>query len=226
MSHAVLILARNNLILTQRTIESVQAQDVPTEIFVVDNDSTDGTSSWLSEINIQHALFRPQLGVSAGWNYGLQYLFRLHDHVLVLNNDVVLPYWFYRFLLAYEPYPFITGVAVDKMPTEPSEAMPVTPNPDFSAFLIRKSAWDAIGEFDADMKYYCSDCSYHVRGHRLGIPMGKANIPYLHERSSTMNLASPEERAAIQKQADCDRQVFRDIYGCVPGEAAYDDLFR
>jgi len=228
MSHAVLILAHNNLELTQRAIASVQQQDIPTEIFVVDNGSTDGTTEWLSMLppsKIKHWTFRPQLGVSAGWNYGLQYLFRLYDHVLVLNNDVELPPWGYRFLL-HNDVSFVTGVAVDYRPTEPAMPMPLTPNPDFSCFLIWKDAWMNIGPFNEDMKYYASDCCYHVRGHRLGIPMMKANVPYFHASSSTLKNADPEERAAIQKQADCDRQVFRDIYGCVPGEAAYDDLFR
>jgi hypothetical protein len=104
--------------------------------------------------------------------------------------------------------------------------MPLTPNPDFSAYMIRKSAWEAIGPFNPDMKYYCSDCDYHVRGHRIGVPMMKANVPYYHERSSTMNLAPDEEKAAICRQADADRAVFRSKYGCIPGEPAYDELFK
>jgi GT2 family glycosyltransferase len=220
----VLILAHNNLALTQRTVASVQAQDIPTELFVIDNDSTDGTTKWL-QARENHATFRPQLGVSAGWNYGLQHLFRLHEHVLVINNDVVLPYWFYRFLLGYE-VPFVTGVAVDKMPTEPAERMPLTPNPDFSAFLIHKAAWETIGQFNVDMKYYSSDQDYHVRGWLAGVPMMKANVPYYHERSSTLKLAEPSEREAIQRQADADREMFRLKWGVVSGSPDYEAIFK
>ena len=120
----------------------------------------------------------------------------------------------------------MTGVAVDKMPTEPAERMPLTPNPDFSAFLIHRTAWNKIGEFNEDMRFYASDCDYHVRGHRLRVPMMKANVPYYHESSSTLNLAPTEEQDAIRRQADADRQVFRNIYGCVPGEPTYEDLFK
>lgn len=225
MAHPVLILARNNMELTKKTIASVEAQDVSTAIYVIDNDSTDGTTQWLAENGICKFTFRPQLGVSDGWNFGLRYLFKQYDHVLVLNNDVILPYWFYRFLLGYD-MPFITGVAIDTMPTAPSEQMPLSPNPDFSAFLIRKKVWEEVGEFNVDMKFYASDCDYHVRGHRECIPMLKANVPYFHASSSTLKNANPDERRCIEEQANSDRKVFRDIYGCIPGEPAYNDLFR
>src|ERR1019366_2359061 len=119
----VLILAHNNLALTQRAVASVMGQDIPTDIFVIDNDSTDGTAQWLLAQGIRHAPFRPQLGVSVGWNYGLQYLFRLYEHVLVINNDVILPRWFYNVLLMPN-VPFVTGVSTDVMPTEPPERSP------------------------------------------------------------------------------------------------------
>jgi GT2 family glycosyltransferase len=220
------MLCRNNLELSKRAANSVMGQDVETELFVIDNDSTDGTQEWLHKDGIAHATFRPQLGVSVGWNYGLQYLFRLHDHVLVINNDVVLPPWFYGELLSYDDVPFVTGVAVDVMPEDTAPYMPLTPNPDFSAFLIHRHAWDVIGQFSGDMKFYASDCDYHIRGHRLGIPMMKANVPYYHESSSTLKLASQEERDEINRQADADRQTFRNLYGCVPGEPEYDSLFK
>jgi hypothetical protein len=73
---------------------------------------------------------------------------------------------------------------------------------------------------------YCSDCDMHVRAHRLGIPLWKASVPYNHERSSTMNRSTPEERNKIQSQANRDRAVFESIYHCLPGTDAYNELFK
>lgn len=223
----VLILTHNNLFLTRRTISSVLAQDIPTFINIIDNGSTDGT----------HEVFEPEIliayasnkGVSRGWNDGLDVLFRREhaDHVLVLNNDVVLPPWFFRYLLGY-PTPFITGIAVDDMDDirEPATEQPLCPHPDFSAFLICREAWEKIGEFDERMKLYASDCDYHIRGHRLGVSMMKANVPYFHASSSTLKNASPEERIQIEAQANADRAVFHSLYGCLPGTPEYNKLFE
>src|SRR6266446_4737850 len=118
----VLILTRNNLELTKRAVESVAQQGIPTELLILDNGSTDGTKEWLSSQNKsgRWLRFSDNSGVSHGWNVGLRLSFEpdlqgsdlpFADHVLVINNDVVLPSWFYRQLLAYDK-PFISVVSV------------------------------------------------------------------------------------------------------------------
>jgi GT2 family glycosyltransferase len=225
----VLILTMNNLELTKACIESVRNQDVEAAIGVVDNGSTDGTLEWLSEQrDVQIVKFGENRGVSIGWNVGLELVFtghnRPHDSVLVINNDAILPPWFLSELLSYDA-PFVTGVAVDQMPTERPQRMPLNPHPDFSAYLIRRDCWETVGPFDEHMKLYASDCDFHIRAHRLGIPLWKANVPYYHVNSQTMKRATPEARRAIEEQANKDREVFRSIYGCLPGEPAYYALF-
>jgi len=224
----VLILVRNCFELTKRCIESVRAQDVDDlEIWVVDNGSSDGVSEWLhDQEDVCSWEFRENLGVSKGWNYGLeeQFAFQKSKHCLVINNDVVLPPWFYRTLLSYDA-PFVTGVAIDTMPLDEPERMPLTPHPDFSAFLIRRECWEKVGKFDEDMVLYASDCSYHVRAHRLGVPLMKANVPFYHVNSQTMKRANTEEKRWIQEQANKDRAVFKAKYGCLPGTPEYAKLF-
>lgn len=226
----VLLLTHNNLALTQRCVESVRKQDIPKEILIIDNGSTDETDLWLSEeVQLNRFMLDANKGVSYGWNVGLFYWLRERQagHVLVLNNDTYIPPYFYRELLTYE-VPFVTGFDVksmDEIETCPSR-YPLQPHPDFSAFLIRQPAWETIGPFNDAMKIYCSDCDYHIRGHRLGVGMWKATVPYYHERSSTMRLAPPEERDAIAAQAGEDRKVFQSLYGCIPGDASYANLFR
>lgn len=221
----VLILTRNCLELTKRCVESVRRQDVPTETYIIDNGSTDGTHEWVEETRIGFEYFLNlgwNRGVSAGWNEMLVELFRDHDHVLVLNNDTIIPPWFYSKLLACN-VPFVTGVSVDNMDAiaYPSQWAEMGECPDFSCFLIRREAWEQIGPFDEGMKHYASDIDYHVRARKLGIPLWNAGVPFYHERSSTLKLASLEDRRAIEIQADADRSYFKAKWG-VPVEKAGD----
>jgi len=230
----VLILTHNNLELTKRCVESVKAQDIETRIYVVDNGSSDSTEDWVfDEIHESRIyslrLCKTNMGVSRGWNLELSMMFAEgKPHCLVLNNDTIIPPWFYRMLLDYDQ-PFVTGIAVDQMKTiedPPPFPWPLDPHPDFSAFLIRREAWELVGPFDERMKLYASDCSWHVEAHRKGLRLWKACVPYYHERSSTLNKAPDFERAQIQEQADRDREVFRSLYGCLPGTQAYENLFK
>jgi GT2 family glycosyltransferase len=228
----VLILTMNNLALTKRCIESVRVQDVGDIVpCILDNASTDGTPEWLHSqcATIKGQGYTTNRGVSFGWNDGLKTLFKLcqEDHVLVIGNDTVIPPWFYRELLSYDQ-PFVTGVAVDDMAMiaqPPDQRYPLTENPDFSAFLIRRDCWEKVGPFDERMKLYSSDQDYHIRAHRKGVRLYKACVPYYHERSSTLNNACPSERAEIEQQANADRQVLRQKWGCSAGGPDYEALF-
>ena len=111
----------------------------------------------------------------------------------------------------------------------------LSPYPCFSAFLIRRSCWEKVGPFeepsskDASDGFFgwAGDCSYHVRAHRLGIPLYKSGVPFFHEAGSTMRNAPEEERKWFADRANKDREVFREKYGCVPGEEpAYTNLFK
>lgn len=235
----VLILSHNCLELTKKCVESVRAQDIETSLLIFDNGSTDGTREWLETIdgsvvgNTKNtAVWKESsnCGVSKGWNFGLNTIFKWwinKDHVLVLNNDTILPPWFYRTLLSHEG-PFITGVSVGSMDeiASPPPRKDLAPCPDFSAFLIRRECWEKVGLFDEQMKFYASDNDYHVRARRAGLPLMNAGVPFYHERSSTLKQSSPEERREIESQADADRQAFKALYGCMPWEPEYAELFK
>src|SRR5262249_37811048 len=154
--------------------------------FVVDNGSYDGTPKWCFEAGGGCVEFPHNIGVSAGWNQGLENLFGYGgQHVLVVGNETIFGPWAYRWLLFFNQ-PFITGVAVDKMEAlrEPHETYyGLDPHPDFSCFLIRRECWEKVGPFDESMKLYASDCDYHVRAHKAGVPLYKVCVPFYHERS-------------------------------------------
>jgi GT2 family glycosyltransferase len=235
MMNPVLLLTHNCLELTKKCVDSIVAQDIPTEIMVIDNGSTDGTREWFNEnLDVDGFLWPDNHGVSTGWNYGLHTLFSEHDcdQVLVLNNDIVIPTHFYRTLLETNEG-FITGRSVEpgselfwSCGKEQPRDMEKAPHPDFSAFLIRRSVWETVGPFDENMKLYASDCDYHVRMHKAGIWAGSIPLHFEHYRSSTLNNASREEQQEIRIQADRNRQAFRAKWGCSVGTPEYEQLFR
>lgn len=240
----VLILTHNNLELTKKCVESVRAQDVETSIYLFDSGSSDGTVEWGHRAAVDGNFGKPptlkefwvqkdnkNVGVSRGWNTILDRLFSKKylpvGHVLVLNNDTILPPWFYSELLSYD-VPFVTGLSVDWLAgiRKKQERRPLTPNPDFSAFLIRSEAWEKVGRFDESLWSWCGDCDYHVRGRRAGVGMYKAFLPYFHQRSSTINNAPPQERKALEDQANTDRATFKSKWGVEPGTPEYAKLFE
>lgn len=235
IENAVLMLTRNCLELTKRAVASVVAQDIPTRTLVLDNGSTDGTRDWLESKPYENVGWwgtRKDLnrGVSWAWNSGLRTLMGsafASPRVLVLNNDLVLPPWFYRRLIEYM-LPFASGISVGSMSeiaTEP-QGGELSMHPDFSAYCLAKDCWETVGPFNERMVHYASDCSWHVEAHRKGVDLKGAPIPFYHERSSTLKLASPEERAEIEAQANRDRRVFKSLYGCNPWDPEYEELFK
>lgn len=222
----VFILTHNCLELTKKCVASVRAQDIDTCIAVIDNASTDGTREWMSSENIEIILFPENMGVSVGWNTGLTVAFMEHDNVLVLNNDTIIPPWFYSTLLSYD-VPFVTGVSVGDMKdiATPPPRNELVSCPDFSAFLIRRDVFEKVGIFDETLVHYCGDLDYHIRAHRAGIRLMNAHVPFYHERSSTLNNASPRERRVIELQADADRETLKHKWGCSDSGGSYAALF-
>jgi GT2 family glycosyltransferase len=213
----VLVLTHNGLEMNKMCVTSALNQDVPTWVYLVDNDSQDQTYEWAKTVeNVVPVQFSPQIGVSGGWNHGLKMLFECEgaEHVLCVNSDVILPRWFYSSLLSYDG-PFISGVSVDNMDTiaNPDPRKELAPCPDFSAWLMRRECWDKVGTFDEIMVLYAGDLDYHIRAHRAGVPLMNAGVPFYHLRSSTLNNAAPKEKRAIQMQADADRLEFYRKYG-------------
>ena len=222
--HPVVMLVRNALALTKKAVASVLAQDLPVQLHIVDNDSSDGTAEWLASGDppgIMWHTFKPPLGVSSGWNFALTDLFRRFEHVLVVNNDVVLRPDTYRELLA-DGGPFVTAVSVDDIARIEGDWWKCQrPHPDFSAFLIRREVWEKVGGFDESMVLYASDNDFHVRMHKAGIEAYTIGIPFYHVASGTLKTAREDEYWRIQQQADRDRERFQAKWGCKVGSAEY-----
>ncbi len=233
----ILIVTRNGLALSKLALKTALAQDVPAQVLVVDNASTDGTMTWLLSKNVYKMLLRTQRSLAECWNMGLKALWKAGaPAVLVINNDVQLRPDTLRLLLSHGG-PFVTCVSTDEpgrvevSRLEFEQAAPLDwrerPHPDFSCFLIRKSVTDKVGWFDEGMfPAYAEDSDMHVRMHRAGIHAVCIDLPFLHSRGSTLRQADLGEAARIKRGADANRERFRLKYGCLPGSTEYRELFR
>lgn len=220
-----IMLCRNAIELTKVAVRSVMEQDIPVQLRVVDNGSSDGTDEFFKLLP-NYTRFNPPLGVSAGWNFALTTVFRQSDHALVVNNDVVLRSDTYRSLLE-DGGDFVTAVSVDDIKGIEGEwRNSRRPHPDFSCFMIRREVWEKVGGFDESMVLYVSDGDYHLRMHQAGIEAYTIGIPFYHYASGTLKSASAAEKAAISRQADRDRDTFERKWGCRMGSPEYYKLFN
>lgn len=249
-ANTIVIVARNGLHLTRQTLKAALVQDIPVEIIIVDNQSSDGTLHWALAVEAQMKNVRlitcaKQKSLAACWNLALKEVWQNSgEHALVLNNDVIIYPGTYRILLEHGG-PFVTSVSVDneeqfvvdesnfyKRVGEDEYRFEFgavdQPHPNFSGFLIHKSCWDKVGPFNESYyPAYCEDAEYHVRMHRAGIRAVCIDLPMLHigNGANTLRFADPAEANLIKRGADRNRDRFLENYGCKPGEPAYNDLF-
>lgn len=218
--------------MTRSAIESVLHQDAPTHLFAVLNGATDGAQSYVQSLDphrVTYVSYQPQKGVSYAWNRALEWVFgRGAESVLVVNNDIVLRPDTYRLLLA-DGGEFVTGVGSSDPKCIAELSVPTTasrPHPDFSCFLIRRSTWERIGQFDESMVNYCSDGDMHLRLHRSGIEAYCIDLPFYHRASGTLKELDAVAQAVLQNQAEDDRKAFERKWGCAMGSPEYYAMFQ
>lgn len=247
----VLMLVRNNMAITREAVESVLAQSAPVRLLIINNGSVDGATQYVNSLlghdeRIVAMHFAPGKGVAESWNIGLRYIWEQGaGHAIVVNNDVILRHDTYELLLA-DGGEFVTAVGVrgqhygerrdglrvfkDNRGVEvfPAGVGPnKRPHPDFSAWLIRKHAWDVVGELDENFRGGMGeDCDYHVRLHKAGITAISLDLPFYHHGSATIKNAQPREARSIADQAGRNRAYFREKWGCDLGSTEYyHDIF-
>lgn len=233
MDNWVLIPCHNNSALLIEGLNSILAQDIPTRILAINNDSNDNTPFVLQTLDhnahrvVTHS---PQLGVSGAWNYGLQYLFESEEaeRVLVVNQDIIVRPDTYR-ILDEQNLPFVSAVSTRDRASiykaEPDNMGHTRPHPDFSCYLIRKDCYRDIGRFDeAFYPAWFEDNDYHIRAARAGIELVCIDLPFYHYAAATMKLATEYDKAHYYGPAFLkSKERFQAKWGCLPGTKEYED---
>ena len=214
----VLMIAYNNLALTQKAIEGVLAQDIPVDLYFVDNGSTDDTWSW-AETQPFAAMYRKPRNESPLRiaNEMCAYLFERSEYILGVPNDVRLPANCYSQLLRW-PRGFVCASDNGQNEPEVREAHAVSENTPMAVMLTRKWAYDALIArdgyfFDTGFFHYASDCDMALRMASCGIRGVQLDVPYWHYGSASHRLAPQAEGDAMRRQADVDRAYFVRKYG-------------
>ena len=90
-SICAVVVTRNRLSLLQECIDAIRSQTRPaSRILVVDNDSSDGTTEWLSQQVDISTVFQENLGGAGGFHRGMKEAVNAGwDHVWVMDDDVI-----------------------------------------------------------------------------------------------------------------------------------------
>lgn len=230
MLNPVICPVRNCLSLTRKAVETFRAQDIEggATILILDNASSDGTVEWLhAQPDLLRAHFHPPKSVASSWNLGLEWAFRRGaEYAFVINNDVEIKPEMYRSLVE-TGLPFATGVSVS---SQEQLCQPFVRSdrerPDFSAFLIRREAWDRVGPFNKEYEgAFYEDNEWHVRAWAKGVHLTCVGFPFLHHASATVKRADPATRKDVEVKAAQNRERFKAQFGCYPATPEYDALF-
>lgn len=176
----------------QSVKDSILPDDVEYTFTIVDQDSEDGTISWLNYYpDTKYVRYSPRLSLSGAWNNGIRDAIEQGaDYILIINNDIHLHPKTISHLMAFMDrtgYLLVTADNIkERMSLETMLQMelPVeytdydcevitdwrAEGPDFSCFMITPETIETIGYFDENFKQaYCEDWDYHVRINRARV---------------------------------------------------------
>lgn len=224
--HPVVMCCYNNLELTKVAVASVLAQDIPVQLWIVDNGSTDGTREWLQDL----AATRPDHSIVAIYNAQnispcriandlMARIFHLdYKTILGVPNDVVLPKNFYTQMLRSPRGVVTASFTHENPPPEIAEARAVNENTPMAVALVRHWVHEALVAkdghfFDEAFFHYASDCDLALRLAAIGIRGVQLDLPYWHYGSASWRLAPAEQGRAMTAQADVDRAYFERKWG-------------
>jgi GT2 family glycosyltransferase len=229
MRNAVAMLVYNStapqLELTKDAVASALDQDVPIDLFLVDNGSTDDgkTWEWMQSIACEHICITRNLANVSPVKVGNEMMADLfgrlgYSHILGIPNDVVLPKNLLREFLKW-PRGIVTGsmTADRNFPLFDQSRAQNTCTP-MAVALLRKWAWEALiakdGYFyDPGYFHYASDCDFALRLAACGIVGVQLDLQYFHVGSASWRLAPLDVAEKITGDADMDRFYFEKKWG-------------
>lgn len=218
----ILLITYNNLYYTKMAVDSALAQDVPIELVIVNNGSSDGTRQWVSDLstlcgNVTAIHMDRNESPIKIVNNLLPTLFANSDHVLGMPNDAKIPPNCYSEMLKW-PRGFVCATDIGQNDPEIRPAKAVSENTPMAVMMVRKWAYEALIAkdgyfFDEGYFHYGSDCDLAVRMAACGIRGIQLDLPYYHFGSATLNKAHPYDRRCMEIQADEDRAYFERKWG-------------
>lgn len=218
--------------LTVDTLKSALAQDIPVDLYVVDNGSTyPETWEWLNEMANRYPnvlVTREETNISpiAVANYWMARLFTElnYPHILGIPNDVVMPSNLYRKMLEFSQG--IVAATVEYSPVVVNEEVHrIHGDVHMAVPLVRKSAYDTLMAKDGyfwDEKFYnyCSDCDLKLRIVEAKISTAQLDIKCWHYGGASHRLAPEGERQI--KGTDNDYPYFFRKWGFLIGSPEWD----
>lgn len=213
LSYCILSFNRKDKLATLLT-QLNQTRISDSEIIVVDNGSTDGTTDIVSKFNNEHTKFilnRDNTGVSTGWNT----LIRASQSPLpfIFNDDyaVASPGWeqlyldtlpqicgimsFPRFINAPVGYEVYNNFVME-------HGCKYTHN--FRLFGIPRVIYDKVGGFDETYLYGFEDTDFNQSAMKLGYPLLEMNLDkvYMVHLRETQNMKDKYELVKEQIHSD------------------------
>lgn len=237
---SIVIPSYNGLHLLTSCIESIRRHtEVPYEIIVVDNGSTDGTQEYCIQAGITFIALPTNEGFPAACNRGLT--IASGEQLLLLNNDVIVtPRWLsnmLRALYSAEDVGIVGPVTnyasgrqkVDVAWTTLEEFMHIAERhnqPDSAkwqevnrlvglCFLFRRTLWDTVGRFDERFSpghYEDDDYCYRARDKEFRLLISGDTLVY-HKGSASFAAENPDGWNSLLER---NRRKFIDKWGIDP----------
>ncbi len=212
-SVSLVIAVYNQLRYTQQCLESIaRCTDVPYELILVDNGSSDGTREFLTTLNVKVINNKTNLGCAKAWNQGVRA--SKGDVIGILNNDIVLtPGWLVKLagfleragcgIVSPSAREGMLDYDLDSYAAEFARRCADATRSEIygPCMLIRRKVFDQIGLFDETFSYGgCEDIDFLWRAKQAGFSVGMTGSVLIHHFGmatqeaikSTETLAYPE----------------------------------
>ena len=226
----LVMLTYNALEMTKKAVESIRSYH-NYELFVVDNQSNDGTQAWLKEKEIEFVSVRTS--VAGAQNIGIERFKKGdYDHIIFLNNDIVMRFDCLDQLVSCAEKSEAFGVMstqlagaswkMDSLQPKDTkwEIIKEIPAGSYSCTLFTKKCIETVGTFNERFKpRYIEDNCYTLRIRALGGKFVKAHgALFWHFLGVVIKTVEKAKGATHTDYWWNNIGVFKEMYGFAPHE--------
>lgn len=222
-----------------------KVHNIDAHLILIDNASTDETKQEAPKMNSELFFYQrneERWGFQKSVNFGVKYgIEHGADLIMVCNNDIILhPESLWRLVERFAKEPVgmvscmdvsgelnekgITPQIIGTLNAKEKEEVPEAPHPHFSAFMVSKSCWEAVGEFDELFApAYFEDNDFHYRMNLMEIPA--VVLPaamFYHYGSRTQNEANENGQPIVVSMLfENNRAFYVRKWGDFPGREKF-----